>query len=155
SPPADGPHRTSGHVRGLRTVVGICRTSSTPLPREFRVETREARIRVRCARRGGRLRTMGLVFARLHTLATTAEQAEVGLALVRDELLPWPRESSGYCGLIGLVDRASGKALVLTLWADDAMLQQSAENGDRLSSLAAAASGATRQSLESFEVSLF
>jgi hypothetical protein len=98
---------------------------------------------------------MPRVFARLHTLATTPEQYELGLELVRDELLPWARESSGYRGLIVLVDRASGKALVLTLWADDDTFEQSAEHGDRLSSLAATASGATRQSLETFEVSLF
>jgi hypothetical protein len=59
---------------------------------------------------------MTRVFARLHTLATTPEQYDVGLELVRDELLPWARESSGYCGLSGLVNRATGKALVLTLW---------------------------------------
>jgi hypothetical protein len=44
---------------------------------------------------------MTRVFARLHTLATTPEQYDVGLELVRDELLPWARESSGYCGLAG------------------------------------------------------
>jgi len=95
------------------------------------------------------------VFARLHSLATTPEQYDVGLELVRDELLPWARESSGYRGLIGLVDRSSGKALVLTLWADEASLEGGAETGDRLSALAADASGATRTALESFEVSLF
>jgi hypothetical protein len=95
------------------------------------------------------------MFARLHTLETTPTQYEVGLELVRDELLPWARESSGFCGLIGLVDRASGKALVLTLWADEESLQQGAEAGDRLSALAASASGANRRALEDFEVSLF
>jgi hypothetical protein len=98
---------------------------------------------------------MSGVFARLHTLATTPEQYDVGLELVRDELVPWARESSGYRGLIGLVDRSSGKALVLTLWADEASLEGGAETGDRLSTLAADASGATRTALESFEVSLF
>lgn len=95
------------------------------------------------------------VFARLHTLDTTPAQYEVGLELVRDELLPWARESSGFCGLIGLVDRSSGKALVLTLWADEESLEQSAAAGDRLSALAADASGASRLALEDYEVSLF
>ncbi|MFL5927272.1 MAG: hypothetical protein ACJ77E_10085 [Gaiellaceae bacterium] len=95
------------------------------------------------------------MFARLHTLATTPEQYDLGLALVREELLPWARESSGYCGLIGLVDRATGKALVLTLWTDAETLQNGAATGDRLSAVAATAAGATRQALESFEVSLF
>jgi hypothetical protein len=95
------------------------------------------------------------VFARLHTLETTPEQYEHGLGLVRDELLPWARESSGFRGLIGLVDRSRGTSLVLTLWADEEALERSAEAGDRLSALAAEASGANRLSLEDYEVSIF
>jgi hypothetical protein len=38
------------------------------------------------------------VFARLHTIETTQEQFELGLQIVKDELLPWARESSGFCG---------------------------------------------------------
>jgi hypothetical protein len=94
------------------------------------------------------------VFARLHTLETTPEQFEQGLRIVGDELLPWVRESSGFRGLIGLVDRTRGTALVLTLWADSEALERSAEVGDRLSALAAEVTGATRRSLETFEVSL-
>jgi hypothetical protein len=93
-------------------------------------------------------------FARLHTLETTPKQFEAGLRIVRDQLLPWVRESSGFRGLIGLVDREQGKALVLTLWADLESLEESAAAGDRLSALAADASGATRRSLETFEVTL-
>jgi hypothetical protein len=95
-----------------------------------------------------------IVFARLHTLETTPEQYEEGLRIVRDELLPWARDSTGFRGLIGLVDEERTKALVLTLWADSTTFDRSAEAGDRLSALAAEATGATRRSLESFEVSL-
>lgn len=94
------------------------------------------------------------MFARLHTLETTSEQFEAGLRIVRDELLPWVRESSGFRGLIGLVDRAQGKTLVLTLWADVEALERSAAAGDRLSALAVDVSGAKRRSLETFEVTL-
>jgi hypothetical protein len=94
------------------------------------------------------------VFARLHTLETTPEQFEEGLRIVRDQLLPWVRESSGFRGLIGLVDRTQGTALVLTLWADSEALERSAAAGDRLSALAAEVTGATRRSLQTFEVSL-
>jgi hypothetical protein len=95
------------------------------------------------------------VFARLHTIETTQEQFELGLQIVKDELLPWARESSGFCGLIGLVDKSRERALVLTLWRDEDALDSSAAAGDRLSELAAAASGSARRSLESFEVALF
>ena len=76
------------------------------------------------------------MFARLHTIDVTREQHEVGLRIVRDEFLPWARESSGFRGLIGLVDETREKALVLTLWSDRAALDKSAEAGDELSRLA-------------------
>lgn len=95
------------------------------------------------------------MYARLHTLKTTPEQYEQGLELVREQLLPWARDSTGFCGLIGLVDRAREMTLVLTLWADEAALERSAAAGDELSRLAAAATGATRRSLDDYEVSLF
>ena len=95
------------------------------------------------------------MFARLHTLETTREQHEVGLEIVRDEYLPWVRDSTGFRGLIGLVDDEHEKAIVITLWADETALEESAAAGDQLSRLAAAASGSRRRSLESFEVTLF
>ena len=95
------------------------------------------------------------MFARLHTIDVTREQHEVGLRIVRVEFLPWARESSGFRGLIGLVDEKREKALVLTLWSDRAALDKSAEAGDELSRLGAEVAGSTRRSLESFEVTLF
>jgi hypothetical protein len=95
------------------------------------------------------------VYARLHTLETTPETYEQGLAIVRDQLLPWARESTGFRGLIGLVDGARSTALVLTLWDDEASLEHGAAAGDALSLGAAEAAGATRRSLETLEVSLF
>jgi hypothetical protein len=95
------------------------------------------------------------MFARLHTIEVTDEQHEEGLRIVRDQFLPWARDSSGFRGLIGLVDEAHEKALVLTLWSDRAALDASAGAGDQLSLLAAEATGSTRRSLESYEVTLF
>ena len=74
---------------------------------------------------------------------------------MRDELLPWLRESTGYRGLIRLAERSEGKTLVITLWADEHALQASADAGDRLSELAAANVGATRLALEQYEATLF
>ena len=95
------------------------------------------------------------MFARLHTIESSREQHELGLEIVRDEYLPWVRESTGFRGLIGLVDRANDRAIVITLWADETALDESAAAGDQLSLLAASVSGSTRRSLESFEVTLF
>src|SRR5947208_16525447 len=95
------------------------------------------------------------MFARVHVLATTPEQQERGLELVRDQLLPWLRDSTGYRGLIRLADESGAKTLVITLWADEESLQASSEAGDRLSELTAANVGATRLAVERYEATLF
>jgi hypothetical protein len=95
------------------------------------------------------------MFARLHTIETSGEEYASGFEIVRDEYLPWVRDSTGFRGLVGLVDEERAKAIVITLWADETALDESAAAGDHLSRLAAAVSGSRRRSLESFEVTLF
>ena len=94
------------------------------------------------------------MLARVHKLSTTAEQYEDGLKLVREDLLPWARDCDGYCGAVGLVNRETGEALLVTLWSDENTRSKSAEPALRLSSMAALASGAEHESLENFEVSI-
>jgi hypothetical protein len=95
------------------------------------------------------------VFARLHTLQTTPEQHDLGLEIVRDQLLPWLRDSSGFRGLIRLWNPDEVKTLVITLWADEDSLRASAEAGDKFGELAAETVGTTRLALDDYEVSLF
>jgi heme-degrading monooxygenase HmoA len=95
------------------------------------------------------------MFARVHVLKTTPEQHDQGLEIVRDQLLPWLRDASGYRGLIRLADREGGKTLVITLWADEQSLQASDEAGSRFGELTAETSGATRLALERYEATLF
>jgi heme-degrading monooxygenase HmoA len=95
------------------------------------------------------------VFARLHILQTTQEQHDLGLEMVRDQILPWLRDSSGFRGLIRLASQPEAKTLVITLWADEESLRASTEAGDRLGELTAEAAGGTRLGLEEYEVSLF
>jgi hypothetical protein len=95
------------------------------------------------------------VFARLHVLETTPEQNDRGLEIVRDQLLPWLRDSTGFRGLLRLSDREGTKTLVISLWADEEALEASAEAGNRLSELTAETVGITRRSLEEYEVTLF
>ena len=72
-----------------------------------------------------------------------------------EQLLPWARESTGYRGLIGLVEpRSTTRSLVITLWADEESFERSSEPADNLSAAAAKASGATRRALESYEVTI-
>ena len=95
------------------------------------------------------------MLARLHRLSTTPQQFESGLQIVEDDLLPWARESDGYCGTIGVVNRETGEAFLLTFWADEESRAKSAEAAERLSSIAALASGAGREPVENLDVSIF
>jgi hypothetical protein len=95
------------------------------------------------------------MYARVHTLETTPEQHDEGLRIIREQLLPWTRESTGFRGMIGLSDLASGVALVITLWADEESLRASEQAGERLGDLTNEVTGTTRRSLDDYEVTLF
>jgi len=94
------------------------------------------------------------VFARVHTLETTAEGDDRGLELLH-ELLPWLRESTGFRGVVRLSSRDRTRTMTITLWADEAAMLESAEAAKGLGTLAAEASGSKRISLEDFEVTFF
>ena len=94
------------------------------------------------------------MFARIHMLETSREQYEDVLRIVRDDLLPWVRNSSGFHGLIGLTDH-EGQTLVITLWSDADTLAASERAAKRLGDLTNELSGARRLSLTSYEVTLF
>ena len=94
------------------------------------------------------------MYARIHVLETTPEQSDTGLEIVRDQLLPWLRDTSGYRGLIRLLDREKGKTLVVTLWADEESLNASTEAGERLAELTAQATGAKRVAVENYEATI-
>jgi heme-degrading monooxygenase HmoA len=91
----------------------------------------------------------------MHTLQTSPEVHDRGLELVRDQILPWLRDSTGFRGLIRLDNRAERKTLVVTLWADEDALRASADAAERLTALAVDTSGATREGLEEFDVTFF
>jgi hypothetical protein len=88
----------------------------------------------------------------VHTLEAEPERLEAGLKIVTDDLLPWAREATGYCGSIGLLDAENGRALLITLWTDDETRAESADAAERFSSLAAGASGSTRLGMVNYDV---
>jgi hypothetical protein len=91
----------------------------------------------------------------MHTVETTAEGHDRGLEILRHELLPWLRESTGFRGLLRLATVDRSKTVVITLWADEKALQESAETGRGLGELAAEAAGSKRVALEDYEVTYF
>ncbi len=87
----------------------------------------------------------------MHTLETTAEGHDEGLELLRD-ILPWLRESTGYRGVLRLSSPDRSKTVVITLWADEASMRETAESGHGLGTLAAEVTGSTRLALDDFEI---
>jgi hypothetical protein len=99
--------------------------------------------------------TLVQVFARVHTVAATPEQADRGGEMVKSVYLPWARDCSGFRGLIRLVDRENGKMLVFTLWADAESLEATTPSAEEFALRIAEASGAEYLSLEDYEVDTF
>jgi hypothetical protein len=96
-----------------------------------------------------------MTFARVHTLETTSEQHDTGLAAVIEEILPWLRESTGFRGLIRMANAETGKVMAITLWATEQDLDESAVAAKQLTELTATGVGANWISVENYEVSLF
>jgi hypothetical protein len=87
----------------------------------------------------------------MHTLETTLEAHDQGLDLLRD-ILPWLRDSTGFRGVLRLSTPDRSKTVVITLWADETAMRESAESGHGLGSLAAELAGSTRLDLEDYEI---
>jgi hypothetical protein len=87
----------------------------------------------------------------MHMLETTAEGHDRGLELVR-EILPWLQESTGFRGLLRLATPDRSKTVMLSLWADEAALHESAAASRDIGALITEASGTTRVAMEDYEV---
>jgi|SRR6476620_3966054 len=94
------------------------------------------------------------MFARMHILKTTPDVHDRGLELL-DELLPWLRESAGFRGLLRLAAPDRSKTVVISFWADENAMVQTAESGQGIGALAAEAAGSKHIALEDYEVTFF
>ena len=90
----------------------------------------------------------------MHTLETTPETHDRGLELL-DELLPWLAERTGFRGLLRLAALDRSKTVVVTFWADEEAMTETAESGAGIGALAAQAAGSKRIALEDYEVTFF
>lgn len=95
------------------------------------------------------------MFARVHVLETTPASHDEGVRIIRDQLMPWTRESTGFRGLIGLADKERTTALVITFWDDEESFRASEQAGSEFSKLTASLTGAKRRSLDDYEVTVF
>ena len=93
--------------------------------------------------------------ARVTTISGSPEQAEQGIANFRDNVIPTIKEMGGRGGVL-LIDRASGKAMAITLWEDEAAMRASEERANELRQAASEELGAAEQpDVERYEVAVF
>jgi class 3 adenylate cyclase len=64
--------------------------------------------------------------ARVSTLFGSPDQVEAGISDFRENVAPWIKEHGGRGGIL-LIDRETGKAMAVTLWADEENMRQSEE----------------------------
>jgi hypothetical protein len=95
-----------------------------------------------------------VMHARVTTVTGSAADADAGIADFRANVVPFAREHGN--GAILLVDRQSGEAIAITLWADQDALRQSEERASALRAGAADQMGATQQpTVGRYEVAVF
>jgi heme-degrading monooxygenase HmoA len=61
----------------------------------------------------------------------------------------------GFKGVIGLLDRQSGKSLTVTLWESEGAMRASEQEADRLRQESAEAASETVEGVERYEVAFF
>ena len=95
------------------------------------------------------------MFARVTTIEGSAERLEEGSRFIQEQVMPALRELPGSKGALFLVDRASGKAIGITVWESEQAMAESRERANELRSQAAETAGAGQPSVEEYEVALW
>ena len=92
--------------------------------------------------------------ARVTTLETPQDQIDTGIERYRQALSTFD-EIPGNTGALLLVDRETGKAVGITLWADEQALTDSREQADRIRQQAADDVGGGIRAVEEFKVAVW
>ena len=70
--------------------------------------------------------------ARVSHVTGSAENADQGIESFKNTTLPQLKSIDGSRGGILLIDRASGKAMAITLWEDEAAMQASDDRANQM-----------------------
>jgi quinol monooxygenase YgiN len=91
------------------------------------------------------------MYARIGTWQGTADELERWVARAREHVKPSLREDRGLAAAYWLVDREGGKALIVTLWEDEAAMRASEQARLQRQSATSAATNA-RVTTDRYEV---
>jgi len=96
----------------------------------------------------------GVQAARISTLEGPPESIEPGIAYIKEQVVPSMTDITGYRGILGLVDRAAGRAKSISFWDSAESLRASEERANEIRSEAAEALNERIIGVERFEVAI-
>lgn len=92
--------------------------------------------------------------ARVSSLEGSPDHIDESASKAREETLPKARELPGWKGVIGLTDRKSGRAKLITLWESADALRATEEQADRLRKQTAESGGQRVTGVDRYEVAV-
>ena len=95
------------------------------------------------------------MFSRVNFLETAPERMDDVARVVREVVHPGIREEAGYRGYVVLGDRASGRALGVTLWASVEEREASDAKARQIRPRVEEGTGGTMRAVERYEVLFF
>lgn len=72
---------------------------------------------------------VGSVYGRVTTVVFQQGKVDEGTRILRDSILPEANKQQGFDGLLSMVDRALGKAIVLSCWESEADMKAGESSG--------------------------
>ena len=94
------------------------------------------------------------VYARATTIQAQSSSIDIGIAHVRDEVMPALQEVDGCTGISLLVDRQSGRCIATTSWESDETMRGSAERVKPIRDRLAETLGGNIEKVEQWEIAV-
>lgn len=92
------------------------------------------------------------MFARVTTFQGDPERMVEGARIFREEVVPWLRDSTGFRGVIVMVDRENERAIGVSFWTTKETATDAFTSGASLRDEVAASVGTTMTGEEFYEV---
>lgn len=92
--------------------------------------------------------------ARVSSFEGSPDGIDEGISKMKSETLPQVRKLKGNVGTVSLVDRASGRGTIITLWESADALAKSDQDADQLREQAAKGAGQSIAGVDRYEVAV-
>ena len=92
------------------------------------------------------------MIARVTNFEGDPERMDEGVRIYREQVVPWLRDSTGFRGVIIMIDRENDRAMGVSFWTSKETATDSAASGASLRDELAASVGTTLTGEEFYEV---